>query len=1614
MITRTIGACNGDLRSRAEGLRRSGADSTPVGCWLLVALLAVATPGTSNGQVDLSTDFDLLDGQRKLLGISDLVVSSLNLQCYCSQEESRKGANKVCLNTDVNCSSAGFHEWDPGFYALPTEGGAISEVVSSQPGAALTGLAMGPPSQRFAWSRTVAARPFNVIQDYVVQIRGHGSAGPPFSSVSIELFEYDNGALDSIWGQEMSLGKMSVALDNPSSLDVIVADFDKDGLDDFLFTFGSEDRGDPYQYWIYTAVDRNEPSQGLAATSTGVWPGPHLGSSVHAIGDFNADNAVDIVKPLGCYQGSSDCSLSILSVCPGPSPIESSICDGKAAFDIVLASKSIELSLQLETCAVNADVDENCPIAVAAGEFVGGMDDGDQLFLATYDPPTQELSTDVYMFDSDLTPVPLQQVVTEYSPATFFNVTTAGHMAVFDRIDPFGFGDGAQGQVGLAWVDGQDLRVYILWLDPQASTLQVAEHVYKVGDNHPQILGLALGRFGDDIPPDCENGDSEDNTDCASVFDSDVAVLYGNTNGKAEVLIFDVLAGDDCTEINDAALCFATGDPHAQKIDLGNLANPEYSGLRYTVMGDGNLLLAPDLQGRGVLLGEPIVSRITQVQTSIVQATPPMHADQLRIEGFNETLFPTSDASTPKWFSQACVSGAGCACSASSYTSIDAQTTCMMNFSFQVGTGGQGANYNTEYTTASNETQSSEHTHSTSQTFSGSSSVDIVGQVSTGVPGVGASESVSAYSRNEVKVSGGYTNSQMTKSVTDRYMSTTWDTAQGTEGIDRVSYSVVTQNTYRYPMIGISCDPSGGNTGNCTTTSSGTQYYTVTAPDQPTTYPGANGDGLEWFQPVWEYGNILSYPSACSELQAMIGSGSTIEDVIATDPVALAPGSLALQWSQGNTNSSTTGNSSSGFTDDSYSRTVGVGCVSEPDGNGVRRTYTGDFHYNKDMATTSTSKTTTSGTQGITVNIPQKLFWSDPDPFDHPIQLIFYGQQNSSTADGSAEVFDPPFAPDDVDFLFSGHLATAFTTWPEGDWWGDVRKQNYTKYVDAAFNHPKRVIKFDGGTINTSGDPTTPPQCLINSTSKKLDCATFTVSSRNLKDLWGTGGDWDTMKGLFLSTVPQGETLPSINGFTSTGGTIDTVVAGDMVTVQLRVHNYSLTAMADRNVETVWVQIYGQEWDAEGQRRATDALGRPVPSFLLETFELPPIPGKADNQSSGCSQDPSWNWTVASTTWDTTDYGGSPAGAGQQYIFWAVTWLTDENGNLVEELPGHGLQAGGTADGHATACPDNLCTWMDDVVTDPYSNNLGFYKQVFTVLEADSSSSQAAAPPSIAAEHFSVDAPHRLYEPSGVHLLLHNAGGPTEAGVVVTFGHHPPVDGRMVGAVDQEIIGHMSGGQRHLVRVVHRPDECGQQTLFAEVRYQGGSFVESVEMNVPCDEQPYDSSSVRATALRRDGLQRSVQIVLEFEAVDDLDLASSELLLEEVLKSPWGDEPLRSSEGDSLGLTELVGARDAEPTRFSGRRGGSRVSVELKEHRGKLIAKLTFNDVMLDSKGVCDVEGRKWLMTRLSISDDSNGRVLLQGVSDWDCKKGALVPASASHRRAIGGRGPRLGVVDRD
>ena len=107
-----------------------------------------------------------------------------------------------------------------------------------------------------------------------------------------------------------------------------------------------------------------------------------------------------------------------------------------------------------------------------------------------------------------------------------------------------------------------------------------------------------------------------------------------------------------------------------------------------------------------------------------------------------------------------------------------------------------------------------------------------------------------------------------------------------------------------------------------------------------------------------------------------------------------------------------------------------------------------------------------------------------------------------------------------------------------------------------------------------------------------------------------------------------------------------------------------------------------------------------------------PLPGF----NSATSQGTAPNWAVASTEkLDTTPY------ADQYLVFWVLVYIADSRGQLVPEMPGHGL----------VAVPPVFTSIADaTALLEPYSNKIGFYTSTFYVApQAAATPTRPAGPP---------------------------------------------------------------------------------------------------------------------------------------------------------------------------------------------------------------------------------------------------------------------------------------------
>jgi len=175
------------------------------------------------------------------------------------------------------------------------------------------------------------------------------------------------------------------------------------------------------------------------------------------------------------------------------------------------------------------------------------------------------------------------------------------------------------------------------------------------------------------------------------------------------------------------------------------------------------------------------------------------------------------------------------------------------------------------------------------------------------------------------------------------------------------------------------------------------------------------------------------------------------------------------------------------------------------------------------------------------------------------------------------------------------------------------------------------------------------------------------------------------MRGFFITrALNPGQCDPDTEGRCQ-GPQLSTAKAGDKLTLQSRVYNYSLADMPAGS--QVHVRFYAQPWNQNMHTPIGD-------SVLINNADvvLDPIPRFDDAPGAPL------NWTLASTTFDTTPYGN------QYLTFWVVVWMQHSSGNLVPELNEHGLKS----------IPGTLKS-VADVQTEEYSNNVGFYNSEFYV-----------------------------------------------------------------------------------------------------------------------------------------------------------------------------------------------------------------------------------------------------------------------------------------------------------
>ena len=394
------------------------------------------------------------------------------------------------------------------------------------------------------------------------------------------------------------------------------------------------------------------------------------------------------------------------------------------------------------------------------------------------------------------------------------------------------------------------------------------------------------------------------------------------------------------------------------------------------------------------------------------------------------------------------------------------------------------------------------------------------------------------------------------------------------------------------------------------------------APNGNATSHADQGQSLQWYQPPWEPGNIFSYPASFDQLQSIYGNLAKLTTDGSEFLTDTSTETQKTTWAVG-TNANQTSSVEQNFSyENDFSSEASFSFLDV--GAGVNVGY--DVSGSNGVSNLSKSASDLGTSTGIGIRKPGTF--PSFELFGYSVSPYILG-----TTKPGGLVDNQPLSTDVRTFgLIRGLFTADPLTSNSGGWW----QQAYTQGPDVALNHPSRwQVVFQGLTSPV------PPNCLTTGTgASQMDCTE--LSFKAPKNPWLSS--FHQMRGFFISNANS----------PGQGPQLEQAKAGDVLTLQARVYNYSLAPMPDGS--KVHVRFYFQPW------KGTVPVGD---SVLIGEPELDPIPPFSDVTGA-----PS-NWVLASTTFDTSKYDQTKAG--DVYVaFWVVVWI--QTGTSCRKCPITALQ----------------------------------------------------------------------------------------------------------------------------------------------------------------------------------------------------------------------------------------------------------------------------------------------------------------------------------------------------
>lgn len=747
----------------------------------------------------------------------------------------------------------------------------------------------------------------------------------------------------------------------------------------------------------------------------------------------------------------------------------------------------------------------------------------------------------------------------------------------------------------------------------------------------------------------------------------------------------------------------------------------------------GSLLRTGDMQGRSLRLGQPSVLRVTtHLQPRVVLSAPPMMIDYIQPEG-SATFEEYNMSGNPTDFY------ATYALTSDESTQISSELTTSYSVGRKSGTGVEFASEQDE-------------------------------------SGIEGSNSISTVSS--------YTYAAQVADTSSTYSTQSLSVSESTHDADRVWYTAHELAVYLYPILGRTvCNDDG--------TECDPLYLVVSGPGEDS-FRSASGDSLEFFQPAWVVGNILTYPPSLDlleqEFQSSIDLLTSAEpEVFYTDSSGVTQ---SITWTSGSEDGSTAGTSAT----HSYETTESYSDGLKYKGVGASANTSLDYGSSSGLSTLFTSTATISSSTGISIAKGENF--TEPDLYQYGIEAYVFGLLATETTQGLTA---------SADITTQGAIHLGFVANPldddAGAWWA---VSPYADSPDVALGMPSQW-DWIGEDVRTDGN------CV--GAFYEYDCYYFNTAGDPTSDgysLWTQEFYW--MKGLFLTSGDGAGSGPQLGQATE----------GDVISVGARVYNLSFKEMADDT--TVRVRFYAQEIDSG----TYDLVGDAILIDEIEHATVPPF-GNTDGVP---------NYEIIRTSFDTTGYGD------RYFIFWVTVWMEDGDGALVTELEGHGL----------TEAPGSL-TRPEDCPTQPYSNNCGFYKFTFYIASDEGTEPASATvtttdralgatSPSVVIEEFELGSHSSPSRPlSGrarhretkvrAHALLRAVGDAAD-GTVVTLTERRADGHGGEHVLEHEILAHIRPGGTHRVLLPIKLEQCGLLDLTLEVGMGAAAVTRTESVHVPC------------------------------------------------------------------------------------------------------------------------------------------------------------------------------------